>query len=332
MTPPHIPVLLREVLASLGDVAGKRVVDATFGAGGYTRALLERGATVIAFDRDPTAIRAGADLATASGGRLTLIEAPFGDMLDALAARGIDAVDAVVFDLGVSSMQLDRPERGFSFRLDGPLDMRMGAEGLSAADLLASLPERALADILYAYGEERRSRAIAAAILRRRADSPIATTRELADIVISVLGRGKPGEAHPATRSFQALRIAVNRELEQVADGLFAAERLLVPGGRLAVVSFHSLEDRIAKTFLAERAKTSAGSRHLPAIETRQPSFRSITRKAVEPSDAEIVANPRARSAKLRAAERTTASTHPADADALGIVPLAALTRAGGRR
>jgi 16S rRNA (cytosine1402-N4)-methyltransferase len=332
MTALHIPVLLAEVIAAVGNVAEKRVVDATFGAGGYSRALLERGATVIAFDRDPTAICAGADFVEASNGRLTLIEAPFGNMLDALDARGIDSVDAVVFDLGVSSMQLDQAERGFSFRLDGPLDMRMGAEGPSAADLVATLSERALADILFAYGEERRSRAIAAAILRRRNEGRIATTRDLADIVISVLGRGKPGEAHPATRTFQALRIAVNRELEQVADGLFAAERLLVSGGRIAVVSFHSLEDRIAKTFLAERAKTAAGSRHLPAIEMRAPSFLSITRKAVEPSEAEIVANPRARSAKLRAAERTNAPAHPANTDALGIVPLEALTHEGARR
>jgi 16S rRNA (cytosine1402-N4)-methyltransferase len=333
LTQPHVPVLLAEVLEALGPVAGKRVVDATFGAGGYTRAFLERGANVIAFDRDPTAIAAGADLVAEAAGRLALIEAPFGEMEEALAARGFAHVDAVVFDLGVSSMQLDRAERGFSFRFDGPLDMRMGAAGPSAADLVATLSERALADVLYAYGEERRSRAIAAAIVRARAAAPFATTRALADIVAGVLGRGKPGEAHPATRTFQALRIAVNRELEQVAAGLIAAERLLAPGGRLVVVTFHSLEDRIAKTFMAERSKTSAGSRHLPAVEARVPSFMPVTRKAVEPTDAEVAANPRARSAKLRAAERGSAPAHPADLDALGIVPLEALTRAtGGRR
>jgi len=333
VTAPHVPVLLDAVLAAVEPRPGMVVVDATFGAGGYTRAFLAAGAQVIAIDRDPSAITAGRDLLEASASRLTLVEGRFGGLEAHLGALGIAAVDAVVFDLGVSSMQLDRAERGFSFRRDGPLDMRMGADGPSAADLVAELPERALADILYRYGEERRSFAIASAIVARRLDAPFTRTLDLADLVQKVLGRSFKDQSHPATRTFQALRIAVNREFEEIADGLAAAERVLSPGGRLAAVTFHSLEDRIVKTFLAERAKEDAGSRHRPAAEALPRSFELVTRKAVEPTPAETAANPRARSAKLRAARRTDAPAFPLDLDALGVVRLDELvSKRGGRR
>jgi 16S rRNA (cytosine1402-N4)-methyltransferase len=282
-------------------------VDGTFGAGGYSRAILAAAeARVIAIDRDRNAVLAGADLVAAAGGRLTLFEDRFSS-LDAVArAAGADAVDGVVLDVGVSSMQLDQAERGFSFRQDGPLDMRMSPTGPTAADLVAAAGERDLAGIIFHLGEERYSRAIARAIVAARREAPISTTGALAGIVARVV-RSRPGDIHPATRTFQALRIFINQELEELADALAGAERILKPGGRLVVVSFHSLEDRIVKTFLVDRGRTVAGSRHLPERRPPAPSFRLLTRRPVVAGAEEVEANPRARSAKLRAAERTDA-------------------------
>jgi 16S rRNA (cytosine1402-N4)-methyltransferase len=313
----HIPVLARPVIDFLGIRAGGIYIDATFGNGGYTRLILETsGSQVLAIDRDPTAIAAGAALVEASVGRLTLAQGRFSD-LDAIAqAHGIAAVDGVVLDVGVSSMQLDDAERGFSFRHDGPLDMRMGAEGPSAADVIAAASERDLAAVIATLGEERHARAVARAIVRTRREAPIQTTAALADLVGRVV-RSRPGEIHPATRTFQALRILVNDELGELAAALAAAERILKPGGRLAVVAFHSLEDRIVKTFLTERSRIGGGSRHQPEIPREPPSFQVLTRRPVIAADAEIAANPRARSAKLRAAERTGAAPHADDTMAL---------------
>ncbi len=289
---------------------GGTYVDATFGAGGYTRLILATpGTRVIAIDRDSTAIAGGADLVAEAGGRLTLVENRFSALSDICAAQGLDHVDGIVMDVGVSSMQLDSAARGFSFRFDGPLDMRMGATGPTAADVIAQATERDLADVIYILGEERHSRGVARAIVAARKEQAITTTRQLADIVARVV-RSKPGDIHPATRTFQALRILVNEELDELEEALSAAERILAPGGRLAVVSFHSLEDRIVKTFLAERSKTGGGSRHLPEIAQETPSFKPLNRKPVVAGEAETESNPRARSAKLRGAERTTAPAH----------------------
>jgi 16S rRNA (cytosine1402-N4)-methyltransferase len=299
----HVSVLLGEVLEHLDARPGKTVVDGTFGAGGYTRAILATGAAVVAFDRDPTARRFAEDL---PADRFRLVEATFSTMADEL---GDSSVDGVALDLGVSSMQLDEAERGFSFLRDGPLDMRMEAAGPSAADLVNTAEPQELARILYVYGEERQSRRIAAAIARRRAEQPFSRTLELADFIEKVLGGRRGAKVHPATRSFQGLRIAVNDELGELEAGLVAAERALRPGGRLCVVTFHSLEDRIVKTFLATRAgRTPAGSRHAPPVQAGAPaSFQLLFNGALAPSEAEVSANPRARSAKLRAAVRTAA-------------------------
>ena len=309
----HIPVLLTEVMAALALAPGATVIDGTFGAGGYSRAILAADDTqVLAIDRDPTAIVGGAALVAVSAGRLDLAEGRFSRLDEIARERGHQAVDAVVLDIGVSSMQLDEAERGFSFRFDGPLDMRMAIAGESAADLIAGLPEAELADLIYRYGEERLSRPIAKAIVRERALQPIDTTRRLADIVARVV-RGKPGDIHPATRTFQALRIAVNEELAELEQALVAAERILKPGGRLVVVTFHSLEDRIVKQFLSERSAVRAGgSRHAPAAAVAEPTFTLVARKAVAAVEAEAAANPRARSAKLRAAVRTMAPAREA--------------------
>lgn len=316
----HIPVLLAPVLRALAPKPGEIFVDGTFGAGGYSRALLEAGAEVIGIDRDPSAIADGASLVMAHPGRLTLLEGRFSELDEIVAGAGLAGIDGFVIDIGVSSMQLDQAMRGFSFRFDGPLDMRMEGRGLSAADLVNELPEAALADVIYHYGEERASRAVARAILAARKDGRIETTKQLADIVSKVV-RSKPGDIHPATRTFQALRIAVNDELGELAAALMAAERVLKPGGRLAVVSFHSLEDRIAKNFLAERCRAGAsGSRHDPQAVAGMPTFRLIEKKAVSADVAESAINPRARSAKLRAAERL-ATPARSDNPVAGLLP-----------
>jgi 16S rRNA (cytosine1402-N4)-methyltransferase len=318
---PHVPVLLRQVIDYLAPRDGGVYIDGTFGAGGYSAAILGAAATrVIGIDRDAAAIAAGRHLVEASAGRLTLAEGRFAD-LDALASgAGVETADGVVLDLGVSSMQLDTPGRGFSFRYDGPLDMRMGPEGPSAADVVAAAPERDLADIIFNLGEERHSRAVARAIVAARREQPIVTTGALADIVGRVV-RSRPGDIHPATRTFQALRLFVNDELGELESGLAAAERILKPGGRLVVVSFHSLEDRIVKTFLAGRSGVGGGSRHLPEMKPEAATFSILTRRPVTPDDAETADNPRARSAKLRAAERTGAPPRAAAGVALPRLP-----------
>ena len=313
----HVPVLVHSVIEQLGVRDGGVYIDGTFGAGGYTRAILAAAnASVIAIDRDRTAVANGAGLVQAAGGRLTLVEDRFSE-LDSVARKfGHELVDGVVLDIGVSSMQLDQAERGFSFRLDGPLDMRMAGEGPSAADVIACASERDLADVIYQLGEERHSRAVARAIVKARAEKPIATTQALAEIVARVV-HVKPGTIHPATRTFQALRIFVNEELHELVAALEAAERVLKPGGHLVIVSFHSLEDRIVKTFFAERGRIAAGSRHAPVVEGPAPTFSALTKRPIVADDAEVDANPRARSAKLRAAERTAEPAHDGDNDHL---------------
>lgn len=312
---PHVPVLLGPILRHCAPVEGTWV-DGTFGAGGYARGLLDAGAArVIGIDRDPAVFGMAADWAGDHGDALRLVEGTFSD-LDEIAGG---PVEGVVLDLGVSSMQLDRAERGFSFMRDGPLDMRMGGGGPSAAEIVAEADEARLADILFHYGEERASRRIARAIVRARAEAPIETTRALSRIVESVLPRPKPGQSHPATRSFQALRIAVNDEFGQLVAGLEAAERALAPGGRLAVVSFHSMEDRVVKRFFQQRAgKTGGGNRFQPAPEETDPRFAQPT-KGIAADAEERDANPRARSARLRIATRTEAPAAPAERDRLGL-------------
>jgi len=305
----HVPVLLAEVIEALAPKPGGRYLDGTFGAGGYARALLEAApdATLLALDRDPTAIAGGADLVAAMAGRLTLSQARFSELAEEAERFQMAPLDGVVLDIGVSSMQIDQAERGFSFRFDGPLDMRMAREGQSAADLINEAEEGLLANIFYHYGEERRSRAVARAVVETRRKAPIETTKQLAELVASIVW-AEPGGAHPATRVFQALRIAVNDELGELVRALHAAEAVLKPGGRLVVVTFHSLEDRIVKQFLSERSgRAPAGSRHAPAIAVAQPTFSLVNRGPVAPTDAEMRINPRARSAKLRAAERNAA-------------------------
>jgi 16S rRNA (cytosine1402-N4)-methyltransferase len=307
--PRHIPVLAREVVEAIGPRDGGRYLDGTFGAGGYTTALLDKAdCRVIALDRDPDAIAAGRALAERYAPRLTLIEGRFGDMADLLSAEGVEEVDGVALDLGVSSMQFDQAGRGFSFRADGPLDMRMEKAGPTAADLVNETEEAELADILWRYGEERKSRRVAKAIVTRRREKPIETTGELADIVRRAVGPQARDESDPATRSFQALRIAVNDELGELDRGLAAAEHVLATGGRLAVVSFHSLEDRTVKEFVRSRSGRAARpSRHVPqavAAEPANATWLDLTRRPVVPQAAEIGANPRARSARLRVAEK----------------------------
>lgn len=304
----HLPVMLDEVVATLAPRDDATYLDCTFGGGGYARAILDAAprCTLFAMDRDPDAIARGADLVARYAPRLHLIEGRFGDMLEHLAVRGVTALDGVVMDLGVSSFQLDEAHRGFSFRADGPLDMRMEKEGPSAADLVNALPEAGLADILFRLGEERFARRIAKAIVERRKEQPFATTGDLAALVRSKVPRD-PSGIDGATRAFQSLRLAVNDELGEVERGLEAAARLLAPGGRLVVVAFHSLEDRIAKRFMAEAAGRGGGaSRHDPGALTARaaPRFRLLTPRALRPSEAETATNPRARSARLRALER----------------------------
>ncbi len=285
---PHIPVLLDEVVDALAIAPGERHVDATFGAGGYTRALLERGAEVVAFDRDPDAIEGGQALVAQAAGRLTLVEAPFSTMAEHLA----EPVDGVTMDIGVSSMQLDQAERGFSFQADGPLDMRMSQSGTSAADFVNTADEGEIADVLFEYGEERQSRRVARAIVAAR---PITRTGELANVVRKALGHKPHDKKDPATRTFQAIRIHLNRELDELAEGLVAAERVLKPGGRLAVVTFHSLEDRLVKRFLRERSGgTPAGSRHRPAVAVASDATFETLARALRAGEAETTRNPRA--------------------------------------
>jgi 16S rRNA (cytosine1402-N4)-methyltransferase len=328
-------VLLSPVLDLLKPRDGARYIDCTFGAGGYSRAILDSAdCQLLALDRDPEALAGGKALARKYGKRFTLKHAAFGDLAEAAEESGFIPADGVVFDIGVSSMQLDDAARGFSFMRDGPLDMRMSSEGMSAADVVNTFDEAEIADILYVLGEERRSRPIARAIVRRRETSPFTTTLDLAELIAGVIPRRHDDPKHPATRSFQALRIFVNDELGELARGLSAAEAILPEGGRLAVVTFHSLEDRIVKTFFAERAgKKGKPSRHLPAAgDERAPSFVLATRKPIEPDEAELSANPRARSARLRAGERTSAAPWPADLAALGIPALNVAERRQGYR
>jgi 16S rRNA (cytosine1402-N4)-methyltransferase len=305
---PHIPVLAEETVHALAIAPGETHVDGTFGAGGYTKAILDRGAArVFAFDRDPEAIQYGEALAAMSGGRLTLVPECFSRMRQALRARGVEQVDGVALDIGVSSMQLDQAGRGFSFQADGPLDMRMSREGQSAADFVNEADEGEIADVLYHYGEEPKSRRVARAIVAAR---PIERTGQLADVVRKALGHHPGMKKDPATRTFQAIRIHINDELGELEGGLAAAEQVLAPGGRLAVVTFHSLEDRIVKRFLKARSGSMpAGSRHLPAANEAgvpSPTFEAVARP-VRAGEAEVKANPRARSATLRAARRTSA-------------------------
>jgi 16S rRNA (cytosine1402-N4)-methyltransferase len=317
----HVPVLLAEVLDALAPRPEGRYLDGTFGAGGYARAILEAApaATLLALDRDPTAIAGGADLVAAMAGRLTLSQARFGDLRDEAERWQMTPLDGIVLDIGVSSMQIDEAERGFSFRFDGPLDMRMGRDGQSAADLVNEAEEGLLANIFYHYGEERRSRAVARAVIEARRKAPLTTTKQLADLVASIV-RGEPGGAHPATRVFQALRIAVNDELGELVRALHASEAVLKPGGRLVVVTFHSLEDRIVKQFLSERSgRAPSGSRHAPAVAVAQPTFALVSKGAVAPSETEMRANPRARSAKLRAAERNAVPARPPEPELVAL-------------
>jgi len=309
----HIPVLLAEVLAALLPASGETIIDGTFGAGGYTRAILAKGASVVAIDRDPDAIEAGRALENEAGGRLRLVHGAFSHL-----DEFVEAADGVVLDIGVSSMQIDEAERGFSFRFDGPLDMRMAQAGPSAADIVNRFKSTDLARIFGLLGEERHAGRIARMIEKRRDKRPFERTLDLADAIETHVGR-KPGDKiHPATRVFQALRIFVNDELGELASALFAAERVLKPGGRLVVVTFHSLEDRIVKRFIADRSANPAGSRYLPEAQTKAQTFEKRG-GAISATDAETEANPRARSAKLRSAIRTDAPARAADLSIFGL-------------
>jgi 16S rRNA (cytosine1402-N4)-methyltransferase len=326
----HVPVLLKEAMEALEPRADGVYVDGTFGGGGYARALLDRGARVIALDRDPTAIRAGEALKASFGGRLELVEARFSELVEVMKRIGVDAVDGVVLDIGVSSMQFDEAARGFSFRFDASLDMRMGGSGHSAADILRDEDEATIADILFHYGEERAARRIARAIVADRETKPFTSTLELAGMIARVAPARRGELTHPATRSFQALRIAVNDELGELARGLCAAERLLKSGGRLAIVTFHSLEDRIVKQFFASRSgRGRAASRRLPGEPAEaEPTFEVPRGQPIEAGEAETSANPRARSAKLRFGVRLSAPPRGRDE---GIEALARLPARRGR-
>lgn len=302
----HIPVLLNPVLEALGPKDGGVYVDGTFGAGGYSRAILNAAdTTVIGIDQDPDAIAEARPTVDEYTGRLQLFHSVFSRLDKVAHTAGHETVDGVVLDIGVSSMQLDRAIRGFSFRDDGPLDMRMGQHGPSAADLVNELPERVLANVIYQFGEERKSRQIARRLVALRSETPFESTAQLTSAIVDVLGTGKPGAIHPATRTFQALRIAVNRELEELVKGLLAAERLLKPSGILAVVCFHSLESRIVKRFFTLRAQKGGGSRHQPLAVGEPASFEPLFRGEKGPDDEELARNPRSRSARLRAGVRT---------------------------
>ncbi len=321
----HVPVMLREVLQYLAPAPGEIVIDATFGAGGYSRAILAKGATVLGIDRDPEAITAGLEISAQHGKKLRLVEGRFSE-LDLIAGEaGYQRVHGVVLDIGVSSMQLDQAQRGFSFRSDGPLDMRMGQSGLTAADLVNQLERVNLTRIIGILGEEHHASRISRAIVERRQKMPFSTTSDLAKVVEQA-GSGRNDRIHPATRTFQALRIFLNRELEELAQALTASEKILAQGGRLVVVSFHSLEDRIVKRFLADRCFDQKGSRHLPPVAGSEPVFTMLKRGAAKPAGDEILRNPRARSAKLRAAMRTAAPARPVEWSVFGLADFSGVT------
>ncbi|WLS07921.1 16S rRNA (cytosine(1402)-N(4))-methyltransferase RsmH [Shinella sumterensis] len=322
----HIPVLLSEVIQALVPKPGQTILDGTFGAGGYTSAILAEGANVIGLDRDPNAIAGGQELVKASGGRLTLIHSRFSELAEHAPAGGLDGI---VLDIGVSSMQIDEAERGFSFQKNGPLDMRMSASGVSAADVVNRAKVSDLIRIFGFLGEEKQAGRIARAIERERAKEPFTTTRQLANLIELTTPRKAKDKIHPATRVFQALRVFVNDELGELAQALLAAERALKPGGRLVIVSFHSLEDRIVKKFFQDRAGKAAGSRHLPEVHDRAATFTPVGRPMVAASDEESVVNPRARSAKLRAGERTSAPARTDDLSIFNLPNLAALEKMG---
>lgn len=320
----HMPVLLQEVVSALSPREGEVFVDGTFGGGSYTRAILRSArCSVFGLDRDPLAIERGKEVVREFPGRLTLVNGTFGSMQDLLATHGVEAVDGIVLDLGVSSDQLEVAERGFSFQNDGPLDMRMGNTGISAAGIVNTYSEQALAGIIYVFGEEDRANSVARAIVAARGKTELTRTGELASLCARAVGRS-PNGIHPATRTFQALRIYVNDELGELARGLAAAEALLKPGGRLVVVSFHSLEDRMVKRFLAERCgKPSQGSRHLPVspVKSATASFDACSKRAVTATREELQRNARSRSAKLRSAVRTGGPAIPFDAIKAGVLP-----------
>ncbi|MGL3605108.1 16S rRNA (cytosine(1402)-N(4))-methyltransferase RsmH [Rhizobium sp. G187] len=323
----HIPVLLHEVVAALEPASGKVILDGTFGAGGYSAAILDAGASVIAIDRDPTAIAGGQSMVKAHMGRLDLRHSRFSELAAQAPETGLDGV---VLDIGVSSMQIDEADRGFSFQRNGPLDMRMSASGVSAADVVNRAKVSDLIRIFGFLGEEKHPGRIARAIEKRRASEPFTTTRDLANLIETVNPRKAKDKIHPATRVFQALRIFVNDELGELARALFAAEQSLKPGGRLVVVTFHSLEDRIVKKFLTERSGKASGSRHLPMVQARPATFEPVGKGMVAASDEEAEVNPRARSAKLRAAIRTEAPAENADMSIFDLPDLTALDKIGG--
>ena len=328
--PRHVPVLRQEVVEAMAPAAGEVYIDGTFGAGGYSRALLEAtDCRVIGIDRDPEAIMGGLPLVGEMNGRLSLVQSRFSDLANVARELGLSQVNGVVLDVGVSSMQIDTADRGFSFRFDGPLDMRMSPTGPTAADLVNTLDEKDLAALIRALGEERKAGSVARAIVAERAKGEINSTAQLAKVVEGAVGMRMTDTIHPATRTFQALRIAVNDELGELARALFAAETILAPGGRLVVVSFHSLEDRIVKTFMSDRSRSTSGlSRHLPAAVVPEQTFITLTKGVATASEDEINSNPRARSARLRAAERTKAAPREeSDLLAYGVPRLPALAR-----
>ncbi len=327
----HVPVMLREVLEYLAPQPGEVIIDGTFGAGGYSEAILAGGACVIGIDQDPDAISGGQGLVEKSGGALTLLKGRFAN-LDALAAdAGHELVDAVVLDIGVSSMQFDQRERGFSFQQDGPLDMRMGQSGPTAADLVNNLERSNLTRIIGILGEERHASRVSKAIIARREKALFSRTSDLAKVVEQAVGKSKNDRIHPATRTFQALRIFVNSELEQLAKALLAAERVLKPGGRLVVVSFHSLEDRLVKRFLVARSSNASGSRHMPQLDERQPTFLLPKRGVITPRADECEDNPRARSARLRAGIRSGAPAEKADMALFRLADFSGVTEISGK-
>ncbi len=327
----HVPVLLDEIVEALDPHSGKWIMDGTFGFGGYSTALLNKGANILGVDRDPEAAERAAELQKSFPDQLRFVAGCFGELDEIAEAEGL-ALDAIVLDIGVSSMQLDDAERGFSFMNDGPLDMRMSQSGPSAADVVNDYEEAELSRIFRELGEEKQARRIAKAIVDHRKQIAFATTLDLANVVEKAVGRKPQQKIHPATRVFQALRIFVNGELDELVDGLVAAEKCLKPGGRLVVVTFHSLEDRIVKRFFQDRAKTHAGgSRYRPEQDLAPPSFKMLVKGGVGPSDEELERNPRSRSAKMRAGERLDAAPHDLDARGLGLPKLLAENRSGGR-